>query len=147
MRLWVRSLVFLSGLRIRHCRELWCRLQPGLGSWVAVAVADAVPIRHLAWEPLYAASAALEKKERKEGRKEERSNINSVYLSMTHHQNMSCHLLLPHTKNPVIFFLLNVKEKNFKVFHTFSNLGPELYNQSNTRTWPQFTHTPCPPPT
>ena len=29
----------LSGLRIRHCRELWCRLQTLLGSGVAVAVA------------------------------------------------------------------------------------------------------------
>ena len=29
----------LSGLRIRHCRELRCRLQTRLGSRVAVAVA------------------------------------------------------------------------------------------------------------
>ena len=28
MRLWLRS---LSGLRIQHCRELWCRLQMRLG--------------------------------------------------------------------------------------------------------------------
>ena len=28
----------LSGLRIRHCPGLWCRLQTGLGSRVAVAV-------------------------------------------------------------------------------------------------------------
>ena len=26
-------------LRIRHCRELWCRLQTRLGSHVAVALA------------------------------------------------------------------------------------------------------------
>ena len=31
----------LSGLRIRHCRELWCRSQSRLGSGVAVAVAVA----------------------------------------------------------------------------------------------------------
>ena len=37
----VRSLALLSGLRIRHCRELWCRLQTGLGSHVAVALAEA----------------------------------------------------------------------------------------------------------
>ena len=30
-----------SGLRIRHCCELWCRSQTWLGSWVAVAVAVA----------------------------------------------------------------------------------------------------------
>ena len=38
MRLWVRSLASLSGLRIRRCHELWCRLQKQLGSRVAVAV-------------------------------------------------------------------------------------------------------------
>ena len=31
----------LSGLRIRHCRELWCRSQRQLGSGVAVAVVEA----------------------------------------------------------------------------------------------------------
>ena len=35
----VRSLASLSGLRIWHCRELWCRLQTRLGSCMAVAVA------------------------------------------------------------------------------------------------------------
>ena len=35
-RLWVRSLASLSGLRIRRCRELWCRSQTQLGSGVAV---------------------------------------------------------------------------------------------------------------
>ena len=35
----VRSLPLLSGLMIRRCRELWCRLQTQLGSRVAVAVA------------------------------------------------------------------------------------------------------------
>ena len=39
MRLWVRSLALLTGLRIRHCRELWFRSQMGLGSGIAVAVA------------------------------------------------------------------------------------------------------------
>jgi len=28
----------LSGLRIQHCRELWCRSQMQLGSLIAVAV-------------------------------------------------------------------------------------------------------------
>ena len=32
---WSRS---VSGLRIQHCGELWCRLQMWLGSRVAVAV-------------------------------------------------------------------------------------------------------------
>ena len=57
MGLWVPSLASLSGLRIRHCCELWCRLQTRLGSGVAVA-----PTGLLAWEPPYAASAALKSK-------------------------------------------------------------------------------------
>ena len=36
MRLRVRSLVLLSGLRIWHCRELWCRPQVRLRSHVAM---------------------------------------------------------------------------------------------------------------
>ena len=38
MRLPARSLAFLSGLRIWHNRELWCRSQMQLGSCIAVAV-------------------------------------------------------------------------------------------------------------
>ena len=38
MRLQVRSLASFSGLRIKHCHELWCRSQMQLGSGVAVAV-------------------------------------------------------------------------------------------------------------
>ena len=37
LRLWVRSLTLLSGLRIQHCCELWCRSQMQLRSCVAVA--------------------------------------------------------------------------------------------------------------
>ena len=47
MRMRVQSLASLSGLRIWHCCELWCRL---------VAIALILP---LAWEPSYAAGAAL----------------------------------------------------------------------------------------
>ena len=39
MRLQVRSLALLSGLRIQCCCELWCRSQIRLGSGIAVAVA------------------------------------------------------------------------------------------------------------
>ena len=41
MRMQVWSLVSLSGLRIRHCCELWCRLQTQPGSGIAVAVVQA----------------------------------------------------------------------------------------------------------
>ena len=37
-KLQVRSLALLSGLRIRHCCELWCRLRMRLRSHVAAAV-------------------------------------------------------------------------------------------------------------
>ena len=38
LRLQVRSLASISGLRIQSCCELWCRLQTWFGSWVATAV-------------------------------------------------------------------------------------------------------------
>ena len=41
MKLQVRSLAQLNGLRIRHCQELWCRQQMWLGSSIAVTVAQA----------------------------------------------------------------------------------------------------------
>ena len=37
----VRSLASLSGSRLQHCRELWCRSQTWLGPCVAVAVVQA----------------------------------------------------------------------------------------------------------
>ena len=63
MRLRVRSLPLLSGLTIRRCRELWCRLQMRLGSallWLWRRLVATAPIRPLAWEPPYAAIAAQE---------------------------------------------------------------------------------------
>jgi len=39
MRMQVRSLASLSGLRIQCCHELWYRLQTRLGSCVVVALA------------------------------------------------------------------------------------------------------------
>ena len=38
MRMWVRSLALLSGLRIWRCCKLWCRSQMWLWSGIAVAV-------------------------------------------------------------------------------------------------------------
>ena len=67
MRTQVRSLAALSGLRVRHCYKLWCRLPVRLGSHIAVAVAWASSCSTnspLAREPLYAAGSAL-KKEKK----------------------------------------------------------------------------------
>ena len=47
-------------LRIRHCRELWCRLEA------------TVPIPPLAWEPPYAMGEALKKDKKK---KNERADV------------------------------------------------------------------------
>ena len=41
LRMQVRALASLSGLRIQHCRKLWHRSQMWLGSAVAAAVAQA----------------------------------------------------------------------------------------------------------
>ena len=41
LRLRVQALASLSGLRIWHCRELWCRSQTQLGSGVTVALVEA----------------------------------------------------------------------------------------------------------
>ena len=65
MRLRVRSLSSLSGLRIWCCRELWCRAQMCLGAGV-VAMATLALIRPLAWELPYAASTALKRQKTKQ---------------------------------------------------------------------------------
>ena len=49
----VQSLASLSGLRIWHCRELWCR------------PAATTPIWLLAWEPPYGSGVALKQKQNK----------------------------------------------------------------------------------
>ena len=72
-----RSLVSLSGLRIQHCCELWCRSKTHLGSHVAVAMAVAGSCSSNL-TPSLGTSICLghgpkkQKKERKEGREEGR---------------------------------------------------------------------------
>ena len=70
MRKWVWSLASLSGLRIQHCCEPWCRLQTQLRSCIAVATAL---IRPLAWEPPYAAGEALKRQKTKKLKKKNQS--------------------------------------------------------------------------
>ena len=65
MRIQVRSLASLSGLRVQRCCELWCRSQTRLGSRAAVALyrpVGAAPIQPRAWELPYAAGAELKSK-------------------------------------------------------------------------------------
>ena len=64
MRFWVRSLALFSGLRIQHCRELWCRFRRGLDLallWLWHRLEAVAPIRPLAWEPPYAMDVALKR--------------------------------------------------------------------------------------
>ena len=52
MRLWVPSLVQLSGLRIQHCGELWCRCRCSSDPvllWLWHRPAAIAPIRPRAW--------------------------------------------------------------------------------------------------
>ena len=69
MRLQVQSLGSLSGLRIPHCRELWCSSQTPLIALIAAAMccrlAAVSPIWPLAWGPPYASSEALKTKKKK----------------------------------------------------------------------------------
>ena len=72
MRLRVWSLASLSGLRNRHCPELWCRSRLQLGSGVAVAVAVVALIWPLAWELSYAMGMVL-----KRPKKKKKKNLNA----------------------------------------------------------------------
>ena len=66
MRIQVWFLAFLSGLRIRHGHELWCRSQMRLDpEWLRRRLAAVAPSRPLAWELPYAAGAALRGKKKK----------------------------------------------------------------------------------
>ena len=72
MRMRVRSLALLSGLRIQRFCELWCRWQTQLGYgsdpvllWLCFRPAAAALIRPLVWELSYTVGAALKKKKRK----------------------------------------------------------------------------------
>ena len=67
MRLWCRSLASLSGLRIQRCVSCGVGHWPGLDLallWLWSRPAATAPISPLAWEPPYAAGAALEKTKR-----------------------------------------------------------------------------------
>ena len=66
MRLWVRSLALLSGLK--DLAQLW--LWHGLA---AIA-----PIRSLAWVPSYAVGVALKRKKKKRKEKEKRKKEKEI---------------------------------------------------------------------
>ena len=71
MRLRVRSLASLGGLRILRCHELWCRSKMQLRSgvlWLWHKPAVVAPIRPLAWQFLYAAGADLKRQKDKKSK-------------------------------------------------------------------------------
>ena len=73
MRMWVPSLVSLSGLRIHlHCHELQSGMQTWLVAWLRCRPAPVAQIRPLAWELPEATGAALKRK--KEEKAEEGTN-------------------------------------------------------------------------
>ena len=82
----IQSLASLSGLRIQHCLELWCKSQMRLRSrptllWLWGRLVATAPIRPLAWERPYATGAALEKaKRQKKKQKTKTKLIGSSYL-------------------------------------------------------------------
>ena len=74
MKLRVQSLASLSMLMIWRCCELWCRSWTRLRSMCLLLwgkPAAVALISPLAWEPPYAASAALKKKKQNETPKSE----------------------------------------------------------------------------
>ena len=77
-RMWVQSLALLHGLRVRCCRELWCRFRHCSDPewlWLWCRPAAAAPIQPLTWEPPGAAGAALKKKTRKTKKNKKRLNV------------------------------------------------------------------------
>ena len=64
MSMWVQSLALLSGLRMRHCRELWYTSQTWLDPallWLWCRPAATALIQSIACQPPYASDAALKK--------------------------------------------------------------------------------------
>uniref|UniRef100_A0A8D1BHD7 Cytosolic iron-sulfur assembly component 3 n=1 Tax=Sus scrofa TaxID=9823 RepID=A0A8D1BHD7_PIG len=87
MRLWVRSLPLLSGLRIWRCRELWLGCRRGSDPallWLWRRPVATAPIQPLAWEPPYAAGAAQEiattTKDKKKKKRKERRPIRVILI-------------------------------------------------------------------
>jgi len=83
----VQSLASLSGLRIPHCHELWCRLRTGLGSGIAVLWRKpeaTAPIQPLNWEASYAVGAALKRQKikiKKRRKKNNPSELQKLFIS------------------------------------------------------------------
>ena len=105
----------LSGLRIRHCYELWCRLQMRLGSCVAVAMAVAKAGSCSSnWTPSLGTSIChrcshkkwnFKKKKKKKKKRERRGKIAgsqmAASLELCHFQPGSASVLIPWVEKKV----------------------------------------------
>jgi len=90
MRTQVQSLASLSGLRIWHCHELWCRSQMRLRSGCGI-----VPIGALDWELPYASGLALKKAKKKKKKRKEKNK--AIYCKQTYDLFLiPCHLAALH---------------------------------------------------
>ena len=90
MRLQVRSLVLLTGLKIQHCCELWCRSQMQLRSGVAVAVAVVKANGYSSdWTPSLGTSICRVRSPRKTKKERKKDKIKSrlvmLHRSVTNH--------------------------------------------------------------
>ena len=98
-RMQVQSLASISGLNIRRCRELQCRSQMQLGSWLWHRLAAAAPIWPLAWELPYAAGMALKSKKKKKIQCQTRQCVSSTFLGRTN-QSIASNTRFPGKEHP-----------------------------------------------
>ena len=81
MRLQVQSLVWLRGLRIWHCHELWYRSQMGSDwalLWLWRRPGATALIRPLTWEPPCAVIVTQEKGKKKRKRNKKKMNLTAA---------------------------------------------------------------------
>ena len=77
MRMRIRYLASLSGLRIQRCRELWSRSQWSSDPawlWLWRRLAATASISPLAWEPPYAMRASLRRDKKAKKKKKKKKN-------------------------------------------------------------------------
>ena len=121
MRTCVQSLAPLSGLRIRHWCELWCRSQRWLESlllWLWCRPAAAAPIWPLAWDLSYATDMALKRKKKK--RKKERKKKTQITKKTL-------------DKKRVGITQMQITQLAFRLWINFEygyNAGPSLFKSS-----------------
>ena len=126
----VQSLALLSGLRIWHCHELWCRSQTRLSDpellWLWCRPAAIASIWPLAWEPPYAAGAAIKDK------KKEKENKDLLKLNNWPKATMVTYIMEPVLKpRNMIPRWLFLTTKLSEVEHTFLLLLPTVSRQSH----------------